>query len=249
MIAYRFDHDLEFLGKLASEDLEDLVHTLTHDKDGEIRWTEELTGSVGYKQYYPDHQQYWELIAAEIQSLGGNTFANVLRRGKGVLYKEVLTDVCDKMKVNYNKDSTVERIEGNLLMKVLNDTIEKLSPGELKEFAESVGVINVADIASPSVFSAICLSIFKAGGFKSYQLTLIIVNAVVKVLTGSGLRLATNATITRALGVLAGPIGWAITAAWTALDVAGPAYRVTIPAVMQVALLRQKALYGDQAGA
>lgn len=32
---------------------------------------------------------------------------------------------------------------------------------------------------------------------------------------------------------------------WTAVDIAGAAYRVTIPAVIAVAALRQKHLYGD----
>ena len=41
------------------------------------------------------------------------------------------------------------------------------------------------------------------------------------------------------IGAFAGPIGWVITGLWTLADVAGPAYRVTIPAVIQVAFLRQ----------
>ncbi|HCH0928890.1 TPA: DUF3944 domain-containing protein, partial [Vibrio parahaemolyticus] len=42
-MAYRYDSDLEFLGAIKSEDLSDLVYCLTHDKDGEERFTEELT--------------------------------------------------------------------------------------------------------------------------------------------------------------------------------------------------------------
>lgn len=34
-MAYRFDTDLEFLAEIKSEDLNDLVYCLTHDKDGE----------------------------------------------------------------------------------------------------------------------------------------------------------------------------------------------------------------------
>lgn len=41
------------------------------------------------------------------------------------------------------------------------------------------------------------------------------------------------------MSILTGPIGWAITAIWTAIDIAGAAYRVTIPAVIQVAYLRK----------
>jgi len=66
-MAYRHDADLEFLGQMKSEDLGDLVYCLTHDKDGSVRLTEELTTASAYKANYPDHHAYWELIAAEIQ--------------------------------------------------------------------------------------------------------------------------------------------------------------------------------------
>lgn len=245
-MAYRYDPDLEFLEKMDSKDLNDLVHCLTHDRDGDARLTEELTTSSLYKAHYPDHHAYWQLIAAEIQCFGANTFATLLRGGKGVEYREVLTDVCDKMKVNYSKDASVERIENNLLLKVLNDALEKMSPEELRELAESIGVTNIS-LFTPEAMLGIFQAVFRAGGFKSFQLTVIVVNAVLKALIGRGLSFAGGAVATRAIGILTGPIGWAITGAWTALDIASPAYRVTIPTVIQIAALRQKHLYAKQA--
>ena len=64
-----------------------------------------------------------------------------------------------------------------------------------------------------------------------------------KFLTGRGLTIAANAALTKWLSVFAGPIGWAVTALWTVIDIAGPAYRVTIPAVIQIAYMRQKPRY------
>lgn len=245
-MAYRDDNDLKFLSQIDSESLSDLVYCLTHDKDGETRYTEELTANECYKKYYPDHQKYWELIAAEVQCFGSNTFITILRGGKGVLYKEVLMDVCDKMKVNYNKESSIEKIENNLLMKILTDALERMSPEELKNLAESIGVSNV-NLLTAEAFVGIFQALFRAGGFKSYQLTLIIVNAVLKAIIGRGLSFAGNAALTRTMAILTGPIGWVITGAWTALDIASPAYRVTIPAVIQIAALRQKYLYEKEA--
>jgi len=245
-MAYRFDSDLEFLRNINSEDLNDLVFCLTHDKDGYPRLTEELTQSDLYKAHYPDHQKYWHLIAAEIQRFGANTIMTFFRGGEGVLYKEVLMDVCDKLKVNYNKESSTERIENNLLMKILADSLKKMSPEELKELAESVGIKNVGSMKAEA-FVGLFQAVFRAGGFRSYQLTVIIANAVLEALIGRGLSVAGNATLTRTMAILTGPIGWVITGVWTALDIAGPAYRVTIPAVIQVATLRQKSLYEEQA--
>jgi len=246
-MAYRYDNDLEFLSTISSEDLNDLVYCLTHDKDGSSRITEELTGYDLYKKHCPDHQKYWELIAAEIQCFGANTLATIFRGGKGVVYREVLMDVCDKMKVNYNKESTTEKIENNLLLKILTDALESMSPEELKKLAEAVGIENVSAM-NAEAFVALFQAVFRAGGFKSYQLTLIIVNAVLKALIGRGLSFAGNAALTRTMAILTGPIGWAITGVWTAIDIASPAYRVTIPAVIQIAALRQKHLYSKQVG-
>ncbi|MET0858999.1 MAG: DUF3944 domain-containing protein [Telluria sp.] len=245
-MAYRYDPDLEFFEKLESSDLNDLVHCLTQDKDGTVRLTEELTGAPAYKQHAPDHHQYWELIAAEIQCFGANSLVTMFRGGKGVEYREVLMDVCDKMKVNYNKEASVERIENCLLLKVLNDALEKMSPEELRQLAESVGVKNVGLLTSEGMLG-VFQAVFRSGGFKSYQLTLVIVNAVLKAMIGRGLSLAGNAALTRTIGILTGPIGWAVTGIWTAVDIASAAYRVTIPAVIQVAALRQKHLYAMQA--
>ncbi|MFT8554940.1 MAG: DUF3944 domain-containing protein [Zymomonas mobilis] len=225
-----------------SSDLDDLVYCLTHDNDGTVRFTEELTTHPRYKSYYPDHQQYWDLIAAEIQCFGANTFATIFRGGEGVEYKEVLTDVCDKLDVNYNNNSSTETIESNLLMKILEDAIEKMSPEELRELASASGIKNISGITSEALVG-VFQAVFRAGGFTSYKLTLIIVNAVLKTLIGRGLSFAANATLTQAMSILTGPIGWAITGLWTAVDIAGSAYRVTIPAVIQVSALRRKFLY------
>lgn len=246
-MAYRYDHDLEFLGKLDSVALNDLVYCLTHDKDGSPRFTETLTTEERYKQHHPDHQQYWELIAAEIQCFGANTLATLFRGGKGVEYKEILMDVCDKMKVNYNKYSSTEQIENNLLMKILTDTLDKMTVEELKEFAVVTGIQHTDSVSvTKQALVGSIQAIFRAGGFKSYQLLLITVNAVLKALIGRGLTLAGNALLVRTASILAGPIGWVLTGLWAVVDLGGPAYRVVIPAVILVAALRQQYLHGQQ---
>lgn len=238
-MAYRPDPDLEFLGQVPSADLEGLVSTLTHDKDGEVRFTEELTESELYKAHHPDHNKYWELAAAELQGFGANTFATLLRGGKGVLYKEILTDVCDKLKVNYNKESPVALIEQNLMMKILTDAIERMTPEEVRQMAEEVGVANFASLSKDAAIAAF-IAIFRAGGFTSYRILVITVNAILRALIGRGLTFGGGAILTRTASILTGPIGWVVTGLWTAVDIASPAYRITIPAVIQVIALRQK---------
>lgn len=242
-MAYRYDEDLEFLRSMQSKDLNALVEILT-GKDGDRRLTEELTANPLYKRFYPEHIEYVEEVMAELQCYGANSFITIFRGGKGVLYREILCDVCDKAKVNYNKKSPVERIEGELLKKILTQAIEKMDMSELESIAselESIAkdakISTAKGLTKQGAIAATQAAVL-AGGFGSYQLALIVANAVAKQVLGSGLSLAANATLTRAISVFAGPIGWVITGLWTALDLAGAAYRVTTPAVIQVAFLR-----------
>jgi uncharacterized protein YaaW (UPF0174 family) len=236
---YRYDSDLEFLKNCSNEDLDVLVTYLTKDKDGSTRLTEELTSSDKYKSYSPNHKMYWELIAAELQCFGGNTFATLFRGGKGVLYREVLTDVCDKMKVNYNKNSSAEAIEMNLLMKILTDSVGNMNQQEIKEITDNLDFINTSVYSKEALIAALQAAI-KMGGFQSYQIAVIVANAIAKQLLGRGLTFVGNATLVRTLSIFAGPIGWILTGIWTLIDIGGPAYRITIPSVIHIAYMRLK---------
>ncbi|MGJ0336764.1 DUF3944 domain-containing protein [Aliarcobacter cryaerophilus] len=236
-MAYKLDQDLEFLQYMGSESLDSLVEILIRDKDGELRFTESITSNDLYKRFVPQHSNYWELIAEELQSFGGNSFVNVFRGG-GVQYKEILCDVCDKMNVNYNENSKVINIEQNLFMKILEDAMKDMSAEELKSIVEELN-LKTQTYTSQAVMAAMQIAI-KQSGFFVYKMAAIIVNAVLKALFGRGLTFAGAGLMMRSISAFAGPVGWAITAVWTAYDVAGPAYRVTIPAVIQVAFLRQQ---------
>ena len=236
-MAYREDKDLKFLSGIDSKDLDDLVYCLTHDKDGKSRWTEELTKTEKYKNFYPHHQKYWQEIAAEIQCFGANTFATLVRGGKGVLYEEILRDVAGKLRVKFSKSDSVLELEQKVLLKLLSKTLDDMSEEDRKSFAYEFNITDLASYSPEALLTAFQI-IFRAGGFQSYKLTLIISNAVMKAIFGRGLTFAGNAALTRTASIITGPIGWTVLALWTTVDIAGPAYRVTIPAVVQIALLR-----------
>lgn len=183
------------------------------------------------------------MVAAELQTFGGNSFSNLYRGGgdkKGVPYREILFDVCDRMKVNYNKESETWLVESNLLQKIVVDAVEKMAPEELETLVSEAN-LRTANFTPQGVAAALQLAI-RSSGFFPYKLAVIVVNAAVRpfvtALGIGGLPLAVNATLTRSIGILAGPIGWALTAVWTAYGLAGPAYRVTVPAVLYVSCLR-----------
>ncbi len=188
-----------------------------------------------------NHSLYANDISAEIQKFGGNTIVNLFRGGQGVPYAEVVRDVADKFGISYNVSTDVAIIEGQIQLKVIEKAYEKMTEEERKAFLDAVGADYAAGIPAALPIMALQAAI-KLGGFAAYQLALIVANAVAKQVLGHGLKLAANAGITRALGALAGPIGWAVTILWTVYDIAGPAARVTIPCVLQVAFIRQKSL-------
>lgn len=241
-MTYRKDADLEILASASDEDLLILVDYLIKDRDGSPRLTEELTLTEVYKKYSDRPSMYWQEIAGELQHFGGNGIANLVRNifgnGEGVLYREILCDVCDKMKVNYNSKASIEIIEMNLLQKILIDAIDKMNSEELKKIIDELD-LKTTDFTKEALIAALQAGILK-GGFFAYQIAVIVANAVAKAILGRGLSLTANATITRVMGAFAGPIGIALTILWTLVDIAGPAYRVTIPAVVQVAYIRMK---------
>ncbi|PZT47884.1 hypothetical protein B6S12_06915 [Helicobacter valdiviensis] len=138
-MAYKKDADLEFLRELKNEEMNDLVSIITHDKDGSVRWIELLSVNKLYKAHYPNHQKYLDVILEEIQKIGGNSFVNTFR-GIGVLYKEILCDVADKYKVNYNKKSDTELIKIKLFMKILETSLDKINQGDIKIISQSKGI-------------------------------------------------------------------------------------------------------------
>lgn len=232
------DKDLEFLAYCKNEDLKTLVDYLTIDKDGKPRISESLMKTEGYRYNYPNTlPPMWQEIANEFQLFGGNTLINIVRK-QGICYREVLTDVCDRVKVNYNKESDLEQIENSLLQKILIDSLEKMSEEDLKELVDDLN-IETQGFGKQAALAAVLVAI-KNGGIIPYYLAVIVANAASRILLGRGLALATNAALMRYVSIFAGPVGWAITALWTLVDIAGPAYRVTIPCVIQIIYMRRR---------
>ncbi|MBI1560806.1 DUF3944 domain-containing protein [Helicobacter pylori] len=180
-MAYRHDEDLEFLKRLSSNDLKDLFDVLVYDEDGTLRMNEELTNSTEYKRYGHDYAKYPERIAEELQCYGGNTFINFFR-DEGVLYKEILCDACDHLKVNYHEESETSLIEKNMLSKLLKGSLEKMSGREIKELGHELGMSNINKMISENkqLLIASTLTLFKAGGSHSYALAVSVADAMVK---------------------------------------------------------------------
>ena len=229
-LEFSHDSDLMFLKELTDEQLEPIVRILTKDEDGTPRLTEQLTLEDRYKQHQPEHSKCWDLIAAEYEDFGSNTF------GGKKPYREILCNVCDKQGVNYNRNSGIERIEENLLQKVLRDALDRMSAEELEEVAKELD-IKTTDFTAEAVWVALQAAI-RSGGFAPYMIAVIVLHWVGGMF-GLVLPFVVYATLTRTIAIVAGPVGWAVSALWLVAKIGGPAYRVVVPATIVIACLRK----------
>lgn len=236
---------LSLLQKADNEDLRVLADIITTDKKGGHRFNELLTMKDNYATYYPHNMRALVSdIVDELQCYGANTMITLLRGGNGVCYHTILRDVAKKLKVSFNKNTSDENIERYILQKMFDDLVEKLSVEELYTLAEDMKVRLAAGLTKQAII-AILQAAIRRGGFQSYIFIVVAANAIARALLGRGLSLAANAMLMRLTSFFAGPIGIALNILWTAIDIAGPAYRVTIPAVVQIAYIRNKAQHPE----
>lgn len=231
---YRKDIDLEFLKHSDNADLEVLMKYLISDEDGNERFTEFLTYNEKYKKHYPNHRKYWDLIAAEFQLYGGNSFMNIYRGDKGVLYREILIDVIDEFDVIYDASMTTEEIEISLLAKILQDSLKNVDDKEIIEENKEVRtcLIILKKLPSDAKLASSMRTCMKNLDFK-YKIATTVAKLAAKTL---GVNLTVKAILIKVIG----RAGLLISSLMDVIAISGPAYRVTVPSVIQVAYMRQK---------
>ncbi len=115
-------------------------------------------------------------------SVMGATLLLIFFRNEGVLYKEILCDACDHLKVSYNEKSNISLIEQNMLAKLLKDSLEQMSKKDLEKLRHELGMTNIDKVIGENkqVLIASVLTLFKAGGSHSYALVVSVADAMVK---------------------------------------------------------------------
>lgn len=226
------DSNLKFMEKVSGEELEIFVDVLI--KKGGI--TETLTKSKEYKTYQKDYKLYLETIMDEYQKFGTNTVANMF--GKPKSYKEILCDVSKKMNVKFDEDFSTSTIETLLLERILLDIWETLPAEEKaalrKEMKEKYGDIPRGDVP-------ILIEVFRADGVDAYKILLMIEDALAIKTLGRGIKSAAKFALVRLFSsFLGGPISLVLNTYFAITDIAGPAYRVTIPCTLLIAAMRKK---------
>ena len=204
--------------------------------------TNELESAEAYQSNPDRPTTYINEFVYEIRTFGGNTLANVVR-GDGIPYEKIVGNVAKTLKVTLEGQESLPEIERKILLKILEKMPEedrKKFEDSLREELEKAGLPNADFKAGVPIGVLLAQLAAKEAGFVTYKVALIIANGLSKKLLGRGLTLAANAMLPRAIAALTGPIGVALSALFTAISIAGPAYRVVIPCVCHVAYLRSK---------
>jgi uncharacterized protein YaaW (UPF0174 family) len=181
--------------------------------------------------------ELWE----ELSYYGSNDFAYALRGFEGVDYPEIVRDVCKQQKVpginHGDTDAAVLHNEKALLSHMLSEVWKVMSEEERRELLRGID-IDESELKSKGAKALLGLLAARSRGFITYRVAVTVANAVSRALLGRGLAFGANAALTRGLGVALGPVGIAVSGAFALNDLASPATRKTLPAVLQVALLR-----------
>ncbi|MES3501150.1 acidic protein MsyB [Citrobacter portucalensis] len=228
-VTYLNDDDLDFLQHCSEEQLANITRLLTHNEKGKARLSSVLNHNDLFKSMegHPEqHRRNWQLIAGELQHYGGDSIANKLR-GHGKLYRAILLDVSKRLKLKTDKEMSTFEIEQYLLEHFLRNAWQKMDAEHKRTFLQAVDAkVSELEELLPLLMKDHHLATGVSHLLSSQLSKILRTHAAVSVI-GHGLL--------RGAG-LGGPVGAALNGVKA---VSGSAYRVTIPAVLQIACLRR----------
>lgn len=218
---------LPVLRRASHEELKAVVEALNKGLDVFITW------DARYIEYQTDLTKIPELVRDYLCRAGGHLVANTVR-GTGPDYASVVADVCKAMSVQTTPEPNVVAREEALLKLLLERAIERMSNEQKAELVEKMAdaagrPVGIADVMRGGALFALLAPYMFA--FLAEQMAV------------AGVAFLGKAALGRFAATFAGPVGLAIGVIWTAADIAGPSLRGTVPAVAQVAIIRQRLLW------
>ena len=128
-------------------------------------------------------------------------------------------------------------MEQLLLNFFTNKALNSMTEAQLRAVCDDLGITYKNKVAKTAMIAAIIAS--RRVSTRAYIFVLrLVISFVERFLVGRTMMYLTWGLTSRSLGILTGPVGMAALTGWTVWDIAGPAYRVTIPAVLQIAMMR-----------
>jgi uncharacterized protein YaaW (UPF0174 family) len=189
------------------------------------------------------------LIDKQIRYYGSSdvayAFRSVFSTDGGIPALELIEDVCEKLKVNIKHGGSVEsRLEG-LVSAVVEKELLSKTPDELAEAFKNIGVGDadaklIKEHLVKNGKAAVLPIIFELLGPKIAMgiIETIIVSLIAQIVGREAAKVLVKEVVKRNpwLNVL-GPVMWALSGAWLAFDLQGPAFRKTIPICLYMGIV------------
>ncbi len=231
------DKDLLFLASCQNEDLRTLCDFLIYNKKGELRMSEQLSNSDAFLRHYPERMNLMATeLSEELRKYGSNTIKTLYRHGEADSYETIVRRVCSKMDVEVSEYDSVPMMERQLMTEVCEQFTSRLSDDELHQIADETGIVH-KNLKRQALVYALMTAV-RHNAMLLSRMVYYVITYMAELLLGRCVTMVGLGTVGRYIGVATGPIGWAFLAGWTINDIASPAYRVMIPAVMMIASMR-----------
>lgn len=205
----------DLLSRASSDDLNVLADLITDFGKGRVALDDLIKRHILMHQKKGSLQTISDVLAREICAYGGNTIANTWRKG-GVAYQELCADVAQKLGGKPGKDLDVFAIEDVAIAAAVERRNSNGKTIALPQTATELATILAPIIATLVSNAGTIAGVAAAGG-------------------ATGLLAAVGG---RLVSWAAPPVA-IVTATATILEAASPAYRITIPAVLQIAKIRR----------
>lgn len=238
----------EILDKLQAPDFEFLVKIL----GSKVNYFVDFKSlEAALKEYEKSNSQSSKsklivLLEKEIRYYGSSDFAYIFRKAvkkePGARFRKIIINVAKSLKINIKHLNTEEGILEEIVIKYSSKKFAKLSLkdkqnilvdlGVEKEEAKNFALNSIKKFSLPAL-----ISILGAKGFEKF-----IINIAIAAISKYIGKEAARKIITELAKKFpwwaewAGPVLWAITGAWTLIDIQGPAKRKTVPIVLYLGI-------------
>ncbi|QHE87224.1 ubiquinol-cytochrome C chaperone family protein [Hydrogenophaga sp. BPS33] len=233
-----------------SEDLALLADYISDNGSGRLSLSNDackrLTACSNHKLFTPGDRS---LVANEILLFGGNSIANVYRgffkksadnagATATIDYAELVSDVAKKVDASFGEGASVPEIEDAILLRIFKQAFDKMPEAERKKVLEELGVTSFGALRGVGAGAVVSAALSMA----SLNVASSVASAVSAQVLGRAAMTSASLVGSRGLAAIAGPVGIAVATLWTLADLSSPAYRVTLPCVVQVAYMRKRYL-------
>lgn len=232
----------KLLRSASAADLAALADIITDTGRGRVSLTDATKKIILQKKRQNSLYTIAPVLSAEICAFGGNTIINVFRQKKSPAYNVVALDVAKRLGAKVGKAAEIVEIEREIIKKILTKSLKKIKEDEVGTLLDT-NKLNVDRekinrlLRQGKTEDAVSLLIHSCDPYAVSRMLnvslLTALNMVVKV----GLPVFGKAIASRAPALL-NPVAAVISTACMTYELSGPAYRITVPAVIRIASIR-----------